>query len=99
MTSLQPVRRGRIYEHIVEQLQRLIQAGELQPGDQLPPERMLPERFQVSRASVREALRALELRGLIEGRQGGGTFVKSVSADELARPMTTALLAGQREVA
>jgi len=98
MTSLEPVRRGRIYEHIVDQLQRLIQAGELQPGDQLPPERMLAERFQVSRASVREALRALELRGLIEGRQGGGTFVKALSSEALVPSLVAALLAGRAEM-
>ncbi len=62
-------------------------------------EGVLAETFHVSRASVREALRALELRGLIEGRQGGGTFVRQISADELSRSMTSALLAGKREVA
>jgi GntR family transcriptional repressor for pyruvate dehydrogenase complex len=97
--GLEPVRRSRLYEGIVGQIQAVILDGRLQPGDRLPPERTLAETVRVSRTSVREALRALELRGLIEGRQGGGTFVKSVSADELARPMTAALLAGKREVA
>jgi GntR family transcriptional regulator, transcriptional repressor for pyruvate dehydrogenase complex len=97
--GLAPVRRSRLYEGIVDQLQALIAEGRLKPGDQLPPERVLAETFQVSRTSVREALRALELRGLIEGRQGGGTFVRSVSVEELARPMAAALLAGKREVA
>ncbi len=94
MATLEPVRRSRIYENIVEQIQRLIQQGELGPGDQLPPERVLAETFQVSRASVREALRALELRGLIEGRQGGGTFVRALSTDDLIPSMASALLAG-----
>jgi GntR family transcriptional regulator, transcriptional repressor for pyruvate dehydrogenase complex len=92
--TLEPVRRSRIYENIVEQLQRLIQQGELAPGDQLPPERVLAETFKVSRASVREALRALELRGLIEGRQGGGTFVRALSSDDLIPSMASALLVG-----
>jgi len=92
--ALEPVRRSRIYEHIVEQIQRLIQQGELRPGDQLPPERELAETFRVSRASVREALRALELRGLIEGRQGGGTFVRALSSDDLIPPMAAALFTG-----
>jgi GntR family transcriptional repressor for pyruvate dehydrogenase complex len=94
MATLEPVRRSRVYEQIVEQIQRLIQEGQLAPGDQLPPERVLAETFQVSRASVREALRALELRGLIEGRQGGGTFVRAPSTDDLIWPMASALLAG-----
>jgi GntR family transcriptional repressor for pyruvate dehydrogenase complex len=97
--QLAPIRRNRLYEAIVGQIQALIVDGRLKPGDQLPPERELAETFHVSRTSVREALRALELRGLIEGKQGLGTVVRSVSAEELARPMTSALLAGTREVA
>ena len=97
--GLKPVRRSRLYEGIVGQIQALIAEGRLRPGDQLPPERVLAETFQVSRTSVREALRALELRGLVEGKQGGGTYVRAVSADDLARSMTSALLAGKREIA
>ncbi len=97
--GLTPVRRSRLYESIAEQIRGLIADGRLEPGDQLPPERVLAETFQVSRASVREALRALELQGLIEGRQGGGTFVRRVSADDLSQQMASALLAGNREVA
>jgi GntR family transcriptional repressor for pyruvate dehydrogenase complex len=96
---LKPIRRSRLYEGIVGQIQALIAEGRLRPGDQLPPERVLAETFQVSRTSVREALRALELRGLVEGKQGGGTYVRAVSADDLARSMTSALLAGKREIA
>lgn len=96
---LEPVRRSRIYEHIVEQIQGLIGEGKLRPGDQLPPERVLAEMFQVSRTSVREALRALELSGLIEGRQGGGTFVRSRSIEDLVQPLASAVLAGKRELA
>jgi GntR family transcriptional regulator, transcriptional repressor for pyruvate dehydrogenase complex len=98
VTTLEPIRRSRIYENIVEQIQGQIQAGELHPGDQLPPERVLAETFRVSRASVREALRALELRGLIEGKQGGGTFVRALSGDDLIAPMASALLAGHAEL-
>ncbi len=96
---LQPVRRSRLYEAIVNQIHRLVVEGRLKPGDQLPPERVLADTFQVSRTSVREALRALELRGLVERKQGGGTFVRTVSAQDLERSMTSAMLAGKREVA
>jgi GntR family transcriptional repressor for pyruvate dehydrogenase complex len=95
---LEPVRRSRIYEHIVEQIQALIADGTLKAGDQLPPERLLAETFKVSRTSVREALRALELSGFIEGRQGGGTFVRTPSPDDLIQPLASALLAGKREL-
>lgn len=61
------------------------------PGDQLPPERELSERFQVSRASVREAIRALESTGLVKTRSGGGTYVNS-SAEVLLSPLAAAIL-------
>jgi GntR family transcriptional regulator, transcriptional repressor for pyruvate dehydrogenase complex len=95
---LEPVHRSRIYEEIIEQVQKLIRDGQLKPGDQLPPERTLAEIFKVSRASVREALRALEQRGLIEGKQGGGTFVRAPSAEALIQPLASALLASRREL-
>jgi GntR family transcriptional repressor for pyruvate dehydrogenase complex len=97
--GLEPVRRSRLYESIVEQLQTFIDEGKLRPGDQLPPERVLAETFKVSRTSVREALRALEMIGLIEGRQGGGTFVRAPSSSELVQPFASALVAGKRELA
>lgn len=93
---LEPIRRSRIYEHIVEQIQALISEGKLKAGDQLPPERVLAETFKVSRTSVREALRALEMSGFIEGRQGGGTFVRAPSASDLVQPLAAALLLGRR---
>ena len=52
--------------HIVQQLRELIEKENIQPGDKLPSERVLTERLQVGRSSVREALRSLELLGLIE---------------------------------
>src|SRR5207247_1050630 len=58
------------------------------------PERQLAEQFQVSRASVREALRSLELLGVVETRAGGGTFVRQTSPDDLARPLTSLIARG-----
>src|SRR5690606_16556260 len=55
----------------------------LLPGDKLPSERELSERLQVGRSSVREALRALELLGLIETRRGEGTFLRDVRNHQL----------------
>ena len=96
---LEPVKRSRIYEHIVEQIHALIREGRWAPGDQIPPERELAERFRVSRTSVREALRALEMQGIIESRQGGGTFVRSADTEALVPPLAAAILRGQRELA
>lgn len=95
---LEPVRRSRIYEHIVEQIHALIREGSWAPGDQIPPERELAERFRVSRTSVREALRALEMQGIIESRQGGGTFVRNADPQALIPPLAAAILRGRREL-
>ncbi|WP_051348552.1 FadR/GntR family transcriptional regulator [Peribacillus kribbensis] len=67
---------SKIYLNIVEQLRLMIQADSLMPGDKIPSERELSERLQAGRSSVREALRSLELLGLIETRRGEGTFIK-----------------------
>ena len=94
MALVQPVRRDRLYQGIVQQIEGLLERGELKPGDQLPPERQLAEQFQVSRASVREALRSLELLGIVETRAGGGTFVRQAQPDDLARPLQSLIARG-----
>jgi GntR family transcriptional repressor for pyruvate dehydrogenase complex len=66
---------GRLYEQIVNQVEERIVSGELNPGDKLPPERELAKQFGVSRTAVREAIRALALKGLIAVYPGRGTFV------------------------
>src|SRR5437764_3949163 len=96
---IEPVKRSRIYEHIVEQIHALIREGRWAPVAQIPPEGELAERFRVSRTSVREALRALEMQGVIESRQGGGTFVRTADTEALVPPLAAAILRGQRELA
>jgi GntR family transcriptional regulator, transcriptional repressor for pyruvate dehydrogenase complex len=71
-----PVRTTKLYLLIVDQLKQLIQRGEFRPGDRLPTERELAQRLGVSRAPTREALVALELLDVVEGRVGEGWFVK-----------------------
>ncbi len=78
----------------MSQISALMDRGELRPGDQLPPERALAEQFQVSRASVREALRSLELLGAVETRAGGGTFVRRTVPEDLARPLSNLIARG-----
>jgi GntR family transcriptional repressor for pyruvate dehydrogenase complex len=71
--NILPIRRTRVPEEIVAQIRGCIANGELRPGDRLPSERELTERFKVSRASIREALTALQVLGLLErSRSGGG---------------------------
>ncbi|HAM54154.1 MAG TPA: GntR family transcriptional regulator [Candidatus Rokubacteria bacterium] len=90
--DLEPIKSARIYAEIVRQVKQLIAEGKLKSGDRLPPERDLAEKFVVSRTSVREALRALESRGLIEIRAGDGAFVRDISVETLIEPLALVIL-------
>jgi len=76
--DVKPVSRNSLYKDIVLQIRSMIDRGELRVGDRLPPERGLAEMFSVSRNSVREAIKTLAEQGVIESRQGAGTFVCEV---------------------
>jgi DNA-binding FadR family transcriptional regulator len=95
------VRAPRVYQHIVEQVERAIFAGRLRSGDRLPPERELVRQFRASRVALREALRTLEHRGLIEVRHGsnGGHFVRHVDAGLLRRDFATLFRLGRISLA
>ncbi len=69
------VRTSRLYEQIVQQIEESIVKGALKPGDQLPAERDLAQKFGVSRTAVREAVKALREKGLVEAYSGRGTFI------------------------
>lgn len=97
VTAFTAVRRTRLFEGVVAQLRDLIRAGSLVPGQRLPPERELAERFQVSRASLREAIRSLEMEGLVVIRAGAGTFVSEQGFDRAIDLLAHRLLA-EREV-
>ena len=93
-TSAKPefeaVRRDKVYEGVAKQIERLI-LKRLQPGDKLPSERELAEMLRVSRSSIRDAIRSLELMGMVEPRQGAGTIVKEISSESLVNPLANAL--------
>lgn len=97
--DLGPIRKTKIYAEIAAQIQRLIADGRLRPGDKLPPERELAELFGVSRGSVRDAIRVLEMQGLVEPRHGDGTVVREIPIDRLVRPLAAALSASKDLVA
>ncbi len=86
------MRRTRVYEAVAAQIQAQIAEGRLRPGDRLPPERELAEAFGVSRDSVRDAIRVLELAGLVVPRQGEGTVVRELSLESVVSPLASALL-------
>src|SRR5450432_1784363 len=69
------VQTSRLYEQIVQQIQDSITSGQLKEGDPLPAERELAQQFGVSRAAVREAVKTLREKGLVEAYPGRGTFI------------------------
>ncbi|WP_175944103.1 FadR/GntR family transcriptional regulator [Burkholderia pyrrocinia] len=74
--SIQPIQNRRLYQQIADKLSAMIESGDFPPGSYLPPERELAEQFGVSRTSVREALIALEVSGLVSVRVGDGVKVR-----------------------
>ena len=84
----------RLHESIVEWFHALIQDGSLEHGAKLPSERVLAEQLKVSRSSVREAIRTLELQGLVVSKHGSGTFVNTQSLDAVTTLMTSSLGVG-----
>src|ERR1700692_3822734 len=89
-SDFEVIRRNKVYEEVARQIERLI-LKKLKPGDKLPSERELAELLRVSRGSIRDAIRSLELVGLVEARQGTGTIVREISADALMHPFANAL--------
>ena len=87
-----PIKNTTVSEKVIEQIKEMLSKGTLNKGDKLPSERQMAERLQVSRTSVREALKELEIMGLIESRQGEGNFIKSNFEDILFEPFSTIFL-------
>jgi GntR family transcriptional repressor for pyruvate dehydrogenase complex len=81
------LRTSRLYEQIIEQIEGSILAGELKPGDQLPAERELAQRFGVSRTAVREAVKALREKGLVEAFSGRGTFITNGTSQAIRQSL------------
>jgi len=75
-----PIQAARLYEQIVAQIEKHILSGKLHYGDRLPTERELAAHFRVSRTVVREAVKALREKGLVQSHPGRGTFVTDGSA-------------------
>ena len=82
-------KQNRVFEDIISQVQEAIFRGDLKAGDRLPAERELKEIFQTSRGTLREALRVLEQKGLIEIKTGvsGGTFIKAVTSHQVSESL------------
>ncbi|MEK5185928.1 FadR/GntR family transcriptional regulator [Solibacillus sp. FSL W7-1324] len=89
----------KMFIQIVKQLHDLIAEQNIQEGQKLPSERMLSEQLQVGRSSVREALRSLELLGLIETRHGGGTYLASMQHHQFVEIVGSFILQDEKSIA
>jgi GntR family transcriptional repressor for pyruvate dehydrogenase complex len=88
--TLKPIKPKRISDQVFDQLRELIFRGEMKPGEKIVTERELSEILHVSRTSVRDAINKLVVMGLLEQKQGQGTFVRSLDTME-KNPLAAAL--------
>jgi GntR family transcriptional regulator, transcriptional repressor for pyruvate dehydrogenase complex len=91
------VRTSRLYEQIVQQIEASVLNGSLKPGDQLPAERELAQRLGVSRTAVREAVKALREKGLVEAYSGRGTFITDGTTHAARQSFDLMVKIGQQE--
>src|ERR1700744_2006935 len=94
--SLKPIQRTTLTEAAFEQLIAMVVNGTWRPGDRIPPERDLCQQFGIARTSLREALKAMELIGMLDSRVGDGTFVCPRS-EFLCRPLLWAFTGTDHE--
>lgn len=88
----------KIYEEIADAIEKLIINGALQPGDRLDSVEKLASNYAVSRSAIREALSALRAKGLLDIRQGEGTFVRHFDATQINFPITQAILMKKEDI-
>jgi GntR family transcriptional repressor for pyruvate dehydrogenase complex len=91
LQRLTPIPRTRVPDEIANRIRMLIVDGTFTPDHPLPSERVLARRMRVSRSSVRDAIRRLEVVGLLEARHGQGTFLRELSVDNLVTPMASVM--------
>ncbi len=91
LEGIHSVSSSRLSGQVVSQFVDMLRRGDLIPGDRLPPERELAERFGVGRNSIREALRELNMLGLVASRHGEGTFVGTPDPRRLMAPFRSVI--------
>jgi GntR family transcriptional repressor for pyruvate dehydrogenase complex len=90
-SALGPIRKTRVAEEVADRIRTLILDGTFPQGQPLPSERVLTEQFGVSRGSIRDAFRMLEMIGLLETRHGRGTFPHELTVDRLVAPLASVM--------
>lgn len=89
------IQTSRLYEQIVQQIEESILKGEFTEGSQLPAERDLAKQFGVSRTAVREAIKALQEKGLVDAFPGRGTFVTNGTSNSMRRSLDRIIKSGE----
>ncbi|WP_347860782.1 FadR/GntR family transcriptional regulator [Salimicrobium sp. PL1-032A] len=92
------IRPKKIYEQVADSLIDMIKDGDLKPGDKLESVETLAKKFQVGRSAIREALSGLRSMGLLEMKQGEGTYVKEFEASKFTLPVPSAFLMNIKDV-
>ena len=83
--DFEPLRGRQLYERVAGEIAEQIRSGSLRPGDRLPSERAMAQQLEVGRSTVREAIAALQLEGIVETRRGAGSIVAVDAVDRLER--------------
>lgn len=88
----------KLYEEVAETIYEMIRNGQLKPGQKLDSVQQLSDNFQVGRSAIREALTSLRAMGLVELRQGEGTYVREFETDQITFPLSTAILMNKNDI-
>lgn len=92
------IKQKKLYEEVSEAIHEMIKSGALRPGDKLDSVQQLAENFQVGRSAIREALSALRAMGLVEMKQGEGTYIKQFNANDIEFSISSAVLMNKLDV-
>jgi DNA-binding FadR family transcriptional regulator len=92
----EPLKSRRGFEEIADHIQEMIRKGSFRPGDRLPPEKEVARQFQVGRQAVREALRLLEVSGLVKVKKGGsgGIFISNFTTENISTSISNMITLG-----
>jgi GntR family transcriptional repressor for pyruvate dehydrogenase complex len=96
LANIDPIKREPLTTQVARRLVEYILSGQIEPGDRMPSERQLAEAFGVGRSAMREALKALTLIGLLDVRQGDGTYLKRADSALLPNVIEWGMLLGEQ---
>src|SRR4051794_40708045 len=95
--KFEPVEKKSLVIELTTKLMEYIFSGSIQPGEKLPAERQLSESLGVGRSAIREAIKALTVLGILEVKQGYGTYLKRIDSTLLTRSIEWGLLLGEKD--